>query len=357
MVASDKYLAFMGRSPKQVPHWEHWSCPDAETYLTGIDYYAHPRLCRLRLQELYPQLELPVPETDDPKPKPKVDGETTSSCTDEQGNRYVRWGDTLTRDWDFGKEFKTAQEVFNYSPLADPRNQYWYHDEESYRDLRKQYPAEWGDKAPEGQVVATSFYNTMFMWPLLTFGWELFLETCLDARFDRVMDEFAELNRHVFRTYSRLPLNVMICHDDIVNTRGLVCSPAWMKRHIYPRYEEYWSYFKAAGIRVVFMSDGNVDPVADAVFACGADGIISEPFADYKRIAKKYKDCFLAGEGDNRILMRNNDAEIKAMVLRMVETSKLTGGYMMCIGNHIPWNVPPEAIKRYLDYSREYARR
>ncbi len=33
----DKYLAFMGKYPKRIPHWEHWSNPDAETYLTGID--------------------------------------------------------------------------------------------------------------------------------------------------------------------------------------------------------------------------------------------------------------------------------------------------------------------------------
>jgi len=65
MEYSDKYLAFMGLAPKRIPHWEHWSCPDAETYLTGIDYYEHPKLCRERLRELYPQLELPVPETDD----------------------------------------------------------------------------------------------------------------------------------------------------------------------------------------------------------------------------------------------------------------------------------------------------
>ena len=40
-----------------------------------------------------------------------------------------------------------------------------------------------------------------------------------------------------------------------------------------------------------------------------------------------------------------------------VETAKMTGGYMMCIGNHIPWNVPPEAIKRYLDLSAQLAHR
>jgi hypothetical protein len=28
---------------------------------------------------------------------------------------------------------------------------------------------------------------------------------------------------------------------------------------------------------------------------------------------------------------------------------------MMCIGNHIPFNVPPEGVKRYLDLSAELA--
>ena len=84
-------------------------------------------------------------------------------------------------------------------------------------------------------------------------------------------------------------------------------------------------------------------------------GIITEPYADFKAIARRHKNCFLAGEGDNRILSRNNPNEIEAMVRTMVETARLTGGYMMCIGNHIPWNVPPEAIKRYLDLSAEVA--
>jgi len=51
--------------------------------------------------------------------------------------------------------------------------------------------------------------------------------------------------------------------------------------------------------------------------------------------------------------MRNKPAEIRAMVESMVATARLSGGYFMCIGNHIPWNVPPEAVKCYLDLSVE----
>ena len=94
------------------------------------------------------------------------------------------------------------------------------------------------------------------------------------------------------------------------------------------------------------MVEGCVDAFVDDVMACGARGIISEPFTDYKAIAKRYEDCFIAGEGDNRVLMRNDPVEIRSMVEAMVETGHMSRGYMMCIGNHIPFNVPGEAIKR-----------
>ncbi|KKM24455.1 hypothetical protein LCGC14_1604960, partial [marine sediment metagenome] len=89
----------------------------------------------------------------------------------------------------------------------------------------------------------------------------------------------------------------------------------------------------------------------------GARGITSEPFTNYKAIARRYENCFIAGEGDNRILMRNDPNEIRSMVASMVETGRMSGGYMMCIGNHIPFNVPPEAVKLYLDLSVELGHR
>jgi uroporphyrinogen-III decarboxylase len=193
----------------------------------------------------------------------------------------------------------------------------------------------------------------MFMWPLLVFGYEAFLLNCLEPEFERIMDEFAEINRRVFRAFARLPVNFVVCHDDIVLANGPVCSPAWMHKYIFPRYEEFWTILKQAGKEVLFMADGCMDAFADDVMACGARGIISEPFTDYKTIARKYENCFIAGEGDNRILMRNNTEEIRSMVESMVETSKISDGYMMCVGNHIPFNVPGEGVKRYLDLSAE----
>jgi hypothetical protein len=280
----------------------------------------------------------------------------------------VRWGAGESATWRHGEAFfKTPEDVFAFSPLnkadfsgmpvVESRN--YASEEILYEQYRKGYPKEWGDKAPEGSSASAGFYNTMFMWPLLTFGWELFLECCLDARFERIMNEFAEINRRVFRVFARLPINFVVCHDDIVMSRGPVCSPQWMHKYIFPRYEEFWGMVKATGKEVIFMSDGCMDAYADDVIACGARGIISEPHTNYKAIARRHegKNLFLAGEGDNRILTRNNADEIDAMVRSMIHTAGMTGGYMMCIGNHIPWNVTPEGIKRYFDRSAEWAHR
>jgi len=351
-----RYQSYMGLGSKQIAHWEHWSNPDAETYLTGIDYYAHPRVCRLKMRELYPQLELPVPECDDPKPRPEEQADQSKG----------RWGDSYRDHWqqaEASQRFSSLDDMLRFSPLAHPDFSHWHVVEDAdysseeiiYQRYRARYPAAWGDHAPAGSPAHVFFYNTMFMWPMLVFGYENFLMLCLEPAFERIMDEFAEINRRVFRAFARLPVNFVICHDDIVLSNGPVCSPQWMHRYIFPRYEELWSIVKAAGKEVIFMVDGCVDAFVDDVMACGARGIISEPYTDYKAIARRYKDCFIAGEGDNRVLMRNNPAEIRAMVDAMVATGRMSGGYMMCIGNHIPFNVPPDAIKRYLDLSAELA--
>ncbi len=358
MEPTPRYLSFMGRGPERIAHWEHWSNPDAATYITGIDFYEQPRSCMQRLNEMYPFVPLAVPATDDPIPRP-----------DQQEDKgYGRWGHALRENWQQDvayARFKTREEMLRFSPLEQGDFTGWnvvvdgdFSSEEIiYERYRKQYPAEWGDTAPEGSDASVGFYNTMFMWPMLVFGYGNFLDICLEPEFERIMDEFAEINRRVFRAFARLPVNFAICHDDIVTNHGPLCSPEWMHRYVFPRYEEYWGILKAAGIETIFMVDACVDACADDVMACGARGIVSEPTTNYRALAERYDNPFLAGEGDCRVLMRNDPAEIRRMVDSMVETAKMSGGYMMCVGNHIPFNVPGEGIKTYLDLSAEHGYR
>ncbi len=349
-----RFDCFMGNGGRRIMHWEHFSNPDALSYISGIDLYEKPLSCINRVNEIYPFLHLTKPGNDDPIPR-----------IEEQVDKgHGRWGVAYRDDWQqdiASGRFKSIDEMLKFSPLKQSDFSGWnvfmdgdYSSEEIiYQRYRRLYPAEWNDKAPEGSYSTVFFYNTMFMWPMLVFGYENFMLLCLEPEFERIMDEFAEINRRVFKAFARLPVNFAICHDDIVTPRGPVCSPAWMHKYIFPRYEEYWDILRKAGKEVIFMVDGCVDAFADDIMKLGARGIISEPMTNYKKLARKYENCFIAGEGDCRILMRNNKDEIRKMVESMVETANMSRGYMMCIGNQIPFNVPPAAVKTYFDLSAE----
>jgi hypothetical protein len=349
-----RYDTLKGHGPHRIVHWEHWSNPDAATYISGIDYYEAPRSCMLKLDEMYPFVGFSIPDDDTPIPRIAVQ--------DDKG--HGRWGERYRDYWQqdlASRRFSDLDDMFGFSPLEQGDFTGWNVEEDGdysseqviYERYRSQYPASWGDTGPAGSPDSVGFYNTMFMWPLLTFGYENFLNMCLDPRFERIMDEFAEINRRVFRAFARLPVNFVVCHDDIVLSSGPVCSPEWMNKFIFPRYEEFWSMLRESGKDVIFMVDGCIDAYADDVMACGACGIISEPYTDFRAIARKYENVFIAGEGDIRVIMENDQSRIRTMVESMVETSKMSGGYMMCIGNHIPFNAPPEGVKFYLDTSAE----
>ena len=118
-------MAYMGLGPKRIPHTEHWSCPDAETYITGIDYYEHPKLCRERWNEIYPHFKMGVPETDDPIPRPEMDLDGKSS---DPENLTVRWGAGVSGSWEHGEKFfKTAEDVFNFRPREKGDFSDWGH--------------------------------------------------------------------------------------------------------------------------------------------------------------------------------------------------------------------------------------
>lgn len=48
---------------------------------------------------------------------------------------------------------------------------------------------------------------------------------------------------------------------------------------------------------------------------------------------------------------------LKRIVKHMVESAQMSGGYVVSISNCIPWNVPSESVKIYLDFAAEIIKR
>lgn len=348
----------------RIPMYEHFSNPDAEQALTGIDPWEHPKLARERFYEVTNVDFGGIPGSDDPIPRLP---EGQASFTDDEGRTSVRWGTGQSWHWDWGNLFPTIEHVLAYKPLehldlsrADfvANMDYSISVEEmarQFQDGLNHARMLAGDRC----LVQGGFYNTLFMWPLLTFGWENFLE--LGAAYPdeckRILADFAELSRKVFKAWSMTDVEVISSHDDICFQAGPVFNPDWLKEMIYPYYEEFWGYQKAAGKKVLFVCDGNVDRVADNVFACGADGIVSEPYTDWPTMAKKHPDKIFAGDGDNRVLATGDRDAIFAMVKRMTDWGKQYPGYLYCIGNHIPWDIPVKGVLAYFEAADLHGKR
>jgi len=356
-VSRERALAAFHLEPTdRVANFEIVQHPEFERALTGIDPYAHPQQARLAMLA---KLDIDlfsggVPATDEAIAPPSEDG--PSAIVTEDGHRAVRWGATTTSHWDWGQEFTSPEQVLAYDPAQDMP-------EESVEQLAARYQQgldRQRDLVGDLFLVTVGTYKTLFMWPLMTFGWEQFLVASqLDPpRFKQILDGFARVSEKTFEAMALTDAEVVTSHDDICMTRGAVCSPEWLDAMIYPHYRRFWEIVRATGKKVLFLSDGCVNPVADAVFACGADGLFAEPHTDLAPIIETYgRTKVIIGNVDTRVIAYQDRDAIEAEVRRCMAMGRDAPGYFMGVTNEITYNAPVENVMAYFELRDRYAPR
>jgi len=355
----------------RIPCAELVSNPDFERHITRIDPYHHPLKARLKFIET---LDLDLTwglftgsSSVSNKPIGRLFTRGESSIKDEAGDRVVRWGAGTTRRWNWGEGFTDIEQVLEYDPLAPgkAKSTFWPSVDLSWtvEELAEQYNDLWHreqDLLGRSSLVMGRFYRTLFMWPLMTFGWRMFMRAVLyePRRFEKLLDKFAVISEKVFKAWSLTDIRLMYTHDDLCTRQGPVFSPEWYRKHIFPWYRRFWAPLKKKGIKVLFVGDGNMDMLIDDVFEAGADGIWFEPYTNLEKVLKKYGDKkFVIGNMDARVLMFGGKKEIYEMVRRCTELGKDCSGYFYCVSTHIPHNVPVENIVTYFRACRELGKR
>lgn len=209
-------------------------------------------------------------------------------------------------------------------------------------------------------VVPGGFYNGVFTWAIITFGWEPFmLAAALDPeRFDRILEGFTRITEKVIEAHLRSEIPVFLCHDDIVWTSGAPFAPDWYRQYVFPRHERLWAPLREAGVKVLFCSDGDFTEFVEDLANAGADGFIFEPYTNLEKIVALYgREKIIIGNVDTRILTFGTPAEIRAEVKRCADLGRPCPGYFFAVGNHIPYNVPIASIECYLEAVRELGKR
>jgi hypothetical protein len=252
--------------------------------------------------------------------------------------------------------FQTEEEVLSFDPLKAATKL------PSMEELTKSVRAAWenGQQAYPEAVYPGGFYNTVFTWPIITFGWELFMRAAMDdpVRFDKVLESFTEISMMVVQAHVKAEVPIFLCHDDIVWASGTVFAPEWMRRYVFPRHKRLWQPLREAGIKVLFCSDGNFDEYVDDLADAGAEGFIFEPLTSLERLVEGYGQTHvIMGNIDSRILQFGKPEAIRAEVRRCADAGRDCPGFFFAVGNHIPYTVPIPSVECYLEAIGEYGAR
>jgi hypothetical protein len=114
--------------------------------------------------------------------------------------------------------------------------------------------------------------------------------------------------------------------DDMAFRTGPLLRPAWMRKHYFPRLARVIAAHHAAGIKVLFHSDGNLNPILGDLVEAGIDGLNPiEVLAgmDVSQIHRRYPHLFLCGGIDvSQLLPHGAPQQVRDAVRHAIEAAE-----------------------------------
>ncbi|MFH1006931.1 MAG: uroporphyrinogen decarboxylase family protein [Candidatus Latescibacterota bacterium] len=275
-----------------------------------------------------------------------------SSQAGSDGIRYTEWG-LSGSVWHEEFPFPDVESVLAYDPVAAI----------SAKSNQQSVASRRADQALMGDsaIVTGLYYTTLFQFPILTFGWELFLTAAAaePERFQRVLEGFAEVTRRNLSEWAKEDLDLIVIHDDVAMERGPVFHPDWYRKRLFPLYEILLEPLKdRTKTKVGFISDGDYTPLLDDLVSLGFDGFLINANMDLGSIARRIgRDHFLIGNVDTAILTFGTPDDVVREVKRCLEDGRACAGHFMKAVGDLPHNVPLANIRTYFDAVAQFGRR
>ena len=203
----------------------------------------------------------------------------------------------------------------------------------------------------DSTLIVGIYYTTLFMHPIMRFGWELFLQAAAAEpdRFQRVLEGFAEVSRRTLEGWSKNPPPLILIHDDIAMEEGMVFHPDWYRKRLFPLYERLLEpVWGLPDTKVAFVSDGDYTPVLPDLVSMGFDGFIINDNMDMRTIARDIgQDHFLAGIVRTQVLTLGTREDVVEEVKRCLEDAEPCAGHFIKATRDLPHNIPIENLRTY----------
>ncbi len=202
------------------------------------------------------------------------------------------------------------------------------------------------------QLTTGGYYKTLVSGAIQAFGWDMFLMALSEP--ERMVPVFDSIFRQTLfhmQCWAETDVEVVIQHDDFVWSSGAFMHPDIYHREIIPRYAQLWKPLHAAGKKVLFCSDANFMDFAEAVADAGADGFIFEPMTSFEFMVERFgsSHCLVGSCVDCRDLTLGHTEQVDADMNRTIALLTRCRGAIVAVGNHLPPNIPPAMMDRYIN--------
>lgn len=193
----------------------------------------------------------------------------------------------------------------------------------------------------------------------LLFGFE---EFCLKLHDDpelvkAVADRIGSVGLEGMQQLCREKIDFVALGDDMAYTEGTMIAPELMRQFFFPWYRRFIQTARDAGKRVVFHSDGKVEPLIPDFIAAGLNALhpIEPKAMDIVRLKKTYgKQLAFFGNIDVDLLARGAASAVEARARELIAAMAPGGGYALGSSNAVADYVQPENYKAMLKASWQY---
>ena len=373
---TDVIDALSGRFPKRIPSKETLNHPELIRRVAGVDVFEDtPRAYETAWRKLGIDVHPPLPRGN--APRPRVPGGTW-----EEGNlRYADLGvyptsmpkehcpelDKSDPDWIYrydpaGDGFLADEESVPEEALHPSfREGGGAHGEgrmgrrEALFEMSRDFRNGFGDAA----VMYHLYYTTLFMWPVVTFGWEDFLTAAgtdperFDAHF---WEPWSRVSREYFETIAGTDDEVVFTHDDLTTSTGPMFRPDFYERYIFPKYEAIFAPAAKAGKKIVFVCDGNMDVFLERLLEFPIAAIMFEnPATPFDRVLETWGKAgrgFIGGI-ETAILVNGTPDQVRRHTRETIEKGREYPGFIIASCGGLHGDVPMANALAYFETRNE----
>lgn len=212
------------------------------------------------------------------------------------------------------------------------------------------------DEKSKTHVAVPWHYGTLLTRGQIVFGWEPLLEaSALEAKaLSRVIDRIGESTLRVLDGWSRLDeVSLIIVHDDIASTQGLIWSPQFLKKYIFGWYKKFFDLIHQNGKKVLYITDGNYQKIIDDLLLLKPDGLYIESTSiDPAFVMEKGgEDLFYLLKTNSRTMDFGTEDDIKREVMAIRDLHQKYPRIFSYTGGGL---VKPENKKIFKKYYDKY---